>query len=94
MGGGAWLENSGTFGRGAHHDIHTFLEVSGDRAEGIETGSKVRTTTWLFSPGIRYGYTGPKGSLMEIGFALPVGLNRDAPDWGWIVQFQLEFPGS
>ncbi len=79
---------------GAHHDLHTFLEVSGDSAEGIESGVKVRTTPWLFSPGIRYGYVSAGGSLTEIGFALPIGLNRDAPDWGWIVQFQLEFPGS
>lgn len=77
---------------GANHDVHVLLEVGGTRADEIETGDRVRSTQVLLSPGVRYGFLSPRGSLAEIGVALPMGLNRGAPNWGVIVQFQFEWP--
>lgn len=75
---------------GTSHDIHVFFELAGNRADEIDAGRRTRSTQWLFSPGMRYGFVNRAGSLTEIGVAVPIGLNDDAPDWGLIVQFQFE----
>ena len=77
-------------GDGRSHDLHVFFEVSGSREEGIESGARVSATPWIFAPGLRYGFVSRSGSLTEIGVSIPAGLNGDAPDWGWIIQFQFE----
>lgn len=85
----AWrpVERSTEYGR--HHDIHTFFEVGWSR---IEEPDRSKTREWTFSPGVRYGFMSAAGVLTEIGVALPIGLNRDAPDRGWILQAQIEWP--
>ena len=75
---------------GAHHDIHVLFEVGGARADDIDAGTRVRATEVQFSPGLRYGYLSRWGSLTEIGVAFPVGLSRNSPDWGVILQVQFE----
>jgi hypothetical protein len=75
-----------------HHDIHVLFELGGARADDIEDGNRVRVTELLFSPGLRYGFLGRRGSLTEVGVAFPLGLTRNSPDWGVIVQFQFELP--
>jgi len=77
---------------GAHHDIHVFFEFGGAREDEIDSGTRVRSTPVLFSPGLRYGFLSRAGALTEIGVGFPVGLNRDAPDWGIILQIQYEWP--
>jgi hypothetical protein len=77
---------------GAHHDIHVFLEVGGERADDIEGGSRVRSTDVLLSPGLRYGFLSRAGGLFELGVAFPVGATSSAPDWGIILQVQYEWP--
>lgn len=76
---------------GTHHDLHAFLEFGGDRVEEIDAGQRIRSTQVLTSPGVRYGHTSRRGNLFEVGVAVPVGLNRDAPDWGLILQVQYEW---
>ncbi|MGH9804155.1 MAG: hypothetical protein ACRD4D_03200 [Candidatus Acidiferrales bacterium] len=77
---------------GAHHDLHVFLEFGGAREDEIDSGTRARSTPVLFSPGLRYGFLSRAGALAEIGVGFPVGLNRDAPDWGVILQIQYEWP--
>ena len=74
----------------SHHDIHVLFEVGGVRADDIDAGARVRATEVQFSPGFRYGYLSGWGSLTEIGVAFPIGLTRDSPDWGVILQIQFE----
>jgi len=74
----------------AHHDIHVLFELGGVRADDIDAGTRVRATEVQFSPGFRYGYLSGWGSLTEIGVAFPVGLTRNSPDWGVILQIQFE----
>ncbi|MCI0402823.1 MAG: hypothetical protein L0212_04790 [Acidobacteria bacterium] len=74
----------------AHHDVHVLFELGGTRADDIDAGTRVRATELQFSPGFRYGYLSGWGSLTEIGVAFPVGLTRDSPDWGVILQVQFE----
>lgn len=88
----AWRALERSTNGGVHHDIHIFLETGWDQTEAPEDGSATRTSFWLLSPGFRYGFTSAGGALTEIGVALPVGINRSAPDWGWIIQAQFELP--
>ncbi len=73
----------------ANHDIHVLFELGGVRADDIDAGTRVRATELQFSPGFRYGYLSHWGSLTEIGVAFPIGLTRDSPDWGVILQVQF-----
>lgn len=73
-----------------HHDIHVLFELGGVRADDIDAGTRVRATELQFSPGFRYGYLSRWGALTEIGVAFPIGLTRDSPDWGVILQVQFE----
>lgn len=77
---------------GANHDLHVLFEFGGAREDEIASGARARSTPVLFSPGLRYGFLTRAGALAEMGVAFPVGLNRDAPDWGFILQVQYEWP--
>jgi hypothetical protein len=74
------------------HDLHAFAELQTTREDGIEADQISKSTNVVFAPGVRYGFLNKQGVLAEIGVAFPVGLNRDAPDWGAFLQFQLEIP--
>lgn len=75
---------------GSHHDIHLYLEFGGGRFEEIDAGGRTRRTEVLAAPGIRYGFLTAGKTLTEIGFSVPLGLTRNAPDWGLILQVQFE----
>lgn len=77
-----------------HHCLHFYAEFAGTLGEsvahGTNQGSSVTTATYLFSPGLRYGFSTPQDTLYEVGLAVPFGLNAAAPDWGIFLQFQYE----
>jgi hypothetical protein len=87
----AMERNSGS----VHHDIHAYLEGAGaweqEIEPGISTGARRGKLTWQVSPGIRYGHLSQRQTLIEIGFAAPVGLGPNGPKQSFIVQFQYEF---
>lgn len=80
------------------HDVHAFLELAGSLEDVVApdpvTGRPHRENveSFVFAPGIRYGYTTPKSRLFEIGISVPIGLDHDADDWGLILQIQYEHP--
>jgi len=76
----------------AKHDLHVFAELQTTRQDDIEGDQISRSTNVFLSPGVRYGFLNKHGVLAEAGVALPFGLNPDAPDWGVILQLQLEIP--
>jgi len=76
-----------------HHDVHIFLEYGLGREEGLEADGPIRKaaeTVSLFAPGIRYGFLTRTKKLFEIGVSFPIGLNRQTPRGGVIVQLQFE----
>lgn len=74
------------------HDLHVFAELQTTRGDEFEA-DQISTSTMVFlAPGVRYGLMNSHGVLAEIGVAFPVGLNRDAPNWGTILQLQIEIP--
>ena len=81
---------------GGYQDLHLLLEGGGtweqEAVEGNRTGRKRDFATVFVSPGIRYGYQTAGKFLMEAGVAVPIGLNRETPDWGVIFRLQIEFP--
>ena len=78
-----------------HQDIHVFLEGGGaweqQANRGTTAGTRQGQLSWRVSPGIRYGYMTPRKTLIEIGFAAPIGLGPNGPKYGFLVQFQYEF---
>ncbi|RPI26802.1 MAG: hypothetical protein EHM61_10560 [Acidobacteria bacterium] len=75
------------------HDLHAFVEMLSTTEDAIDAG-EIGTTRHIFAaPGIRYGFTNRAGILAEIGIAFPLGLNREAPNWGTLLQLQIELPG-
>ncbi|MFB3906004.1 MAG: hypothetical protein ACE15E_21370 [Acidobacteriota bacterium] len=79
-------------GNDTRHDLHVFLELQTNREDAIEGSEISRSTTVFLAPGTRYGFLNKRGILAEVGVALPIGLDRDAPDWGAILQLQIEAP--
>ncbi len=79
---------------GAKHDIHVLLEGGGSWEQEIEPGAtfgeRKGKLSWVFSPGIRYGYLTSRRTLVEIGVAVPIGLGPNAPKHGIVIQFQYE----
>lgn len=79
---------------GSKHDIHAFLEAGGNWQQsvnpGAASGTRVGELTWVFAPGIRYGYITPRKTLVEIGVSAPIGLGPNGPKRGVIIQFQFE----
>jgi len=79
---------------GGNHDVHVFLEAAGDWAQqvapGFTTGTREGELSWVFSPGVRYGYITPKKTLVEIGITFPIGLGPNGPKKGFVIQFQFE----
>lgn len=80
--------------RGSKHDIHVFLEGGGSWEQDVQPGLTVDRRTgelsWLFSPGIRYGFLTARQTLVEIGVAAPIGLGRNGPKRSLLIQFQFE----
>lgn len=79
---------------GANHDVHVFLEGAGawghEVAPGVAVGSRQSALSWLFSPGVRYGFLTARKTLIEIGVSVPIGLGPNGPKKGIVIQFQFE----
>ncbi|MCZ6514230.1 MAG: transporter [Acidobacteria bacterium] len=79
---------------GAHHDLHAFLELGVERSEELELDLAGAFTTYrtaaVFAPGIRYGFLSSGKKLFEVGVAVPIGLNDEAPRAAVIFQVQFE----
>lgn len=77
-----------------HHDLHAFLEYGLERDERLQSQpqklSRASEVHLLAAPGIRYGFLTARQTLIEIGVSFPLGLNRNTPQHGVIVQFQFE----
>ena len=77
-----------------HHDLHAFLEYGLERDERLQSEpqklSRASEVHLLAAPGIRYGFLTARQTLIEIGVSFPLGLNRNTPHHGVIVQFQFE----
>lgn len=77
-----------------HHDIHVFLEGAGAWGHAVEPGVAVGTRqsalSWLVAPGVRYGFLTRRGTLVEIGVSVPIGLGPNGPKRGVVIQFQFE----
>lgn len=78
----------------AHHDLHAFLELGVERSEELEFDlagafTTIRTAA-VFAPGIRYGFLSSGKKLFEVGVAVPIGLNGEAPRAAVIFQVQFE----
>jgi hypothetical protein len=80
--------------KGGHHDFHITLEFSGTLGESVSTDNNpgiVRIpSSYLFVPGVKYGYSTKNNFLTEIGLGGVIGLTS-TPDWGLILQTQWEF---
>jgi len=80
--------------RGRKHDLHVLLEGGGSWEQEVEPGAtfgeRKGKLSWVFSPGIRYGYLTSRRTLVEIGVAAPVGLGPNGPKHGIVIQFQYE----
>jgi hypothetical protein len=80
--------------RGNKHDIHAFLEGAARWEQEVEPGAVVGERrgklSWIFSPGIRYGYITSRKTLVEIGVAAPIGIGPNGPKRSIIIQFQYE----
>lgn len=74
------------------HDIHLFMEALRSSEETVESGAISREALAFLAPGVRYGFSNKSGVLTELGIAIPLGLTRVSPDWGVLVQFQMELP--
>ncbi|MBI1749909.1 MAG: hypothetical protein HY234_06900 [Acidobacteria bacterium] len=79
---------------GSKHDLHGFLEAGGSWQQSVEpgvaSGMRAGELSWVFAPGIRYGYITSRKTLVEIGVSAPIGLGPNGPKRGLIVQFQYE----
>lgn len=74
----------------SHHDIHLFLEYGLGRQETPGATAKVAEVQTVIAPGVRYGFLTRTKKLFEIGVSIPVGLNRNTPRGGVILQIQFE----
>jgi hypothetical protein len=74
------------------HDLHVSAEIQTARGDEFEGDQISRSSNVFFAPGVRYGFMNRQGILAEVGVAFPIGLNRDAPNWGTFLQLQIEMP--
>ncbi len=55
-----------------------------------DAGSRDRSVSVLISPGFRYGIDLPGDAQLVVGIAVPIGLTRDAPDYGLFLYGSFE----
>lgn len=58
--------------------------------EADEIGRKDRSFSAIVSPGFRYAFNHANDAQTVVGIAAPIGLTRDAPDYGVIVYVSFE----
>ena len=65
------------------HSLNLLVEcVANWDEEFDDAGHRGRTVSVLVSPGFRYGFSLPHHAQLVVGVAAPIGLTRDAPDYG------------
>ena len=63
--------------------LNLLVECTANWDEEVDdAGSRDRSVSLLVSPGFRYGINLPGDAQLVVGIAVPVGLTRDAPDYG------------
>jgi hypothetical protein len=73
-------------------DLNLMLECVGNFDDnGVdEFGETDRSSSVVLSPGFRYAFNHPTGAQTVVGVAAPIGLTRDAPDYGVFFYFSFE----
>ena len=59
-----------------------------------DSGARSRSVSVLISPGVRYAFNLRNETQIVVGVAAPIGLTRDAPDYGVFLYFSLGHPFS
>ena len=63
--------------------LNLLVECTANWDEEIDdAGSRDRSVSVLVSPGFRYGINLPGDAQLVVGIAVPIGVTRDAPDYG------------
>jgi hypothetical protein len=74
-------------------NFNLMLESVAFWEEDVDSERKVdRTVAALLSPGARYAFNVPSGAQLVVGFAVPIGLNSDSPDYGLFFYCSFEHP--
>lgn len=72
--------------------LHFMLEGVTNWDHGIDsdTGGRTESLSAIISPGIRYAVDTPGGVQLVFGLGIPVGLTRDATDYGVLLYLSIE----
>ena len=71
--------------------FNLLVECTANFDEDVDDlGSRDRSVSVLLSPGFRYGINFKNDAQMVVGIAAPIGLTRDAPDYGVFFYFSFE----
>jgi hypothetical protein len=74
-------------------DLNLMLESIAAWEEDVDLAGTVnRGVTALVSPGARYAFNFPGDAQLVVGFAVPIGLTSDSPDWGVFFYCSFEHP--
>jgi hypothetical protein len=74
-------------------NFNLMLESVAFWEEDVDLEGKVdRTVAALVSPGARYAFNLPNGAQLVVGFAVPIGLTSDSPDYGLFFYCSFEHP--
>jgi hypothetical protein len=74
-------------------NFNLMLESVAFWEEDVDLEGKVdRTVTALLSPGARYAFNLPNDAQLVVGFAVPIGLTSDSPDYGLFFYCSFEHP--
>ncbi|MDQ3622962.1 MAG: transporter [Verrucomicrobiota bacterium] len=71
--------------------LNLMLECVANWDEEVDDrGRKDRSFSAIASPGLRYAFNHSNDAQTVVGLAAPIGLTRDAPDYGVILYFSFE----
>ncbi len=72
--------------------FHYMLEATTnwDKSIDEDTGMRNEDFSAVISPGVRYAIDSPSGAQIVFGIGAPIGLSRDATDYGVFLYFSLE----
>jgi outer membrane putative beta-barrel porin/alpha-amylase len=74
-------------------NFNLMLESVAFWEEDVDLEGKVdRTVTAVLSPGARYAFNLPNDAQLVVGFAVPIGLTSDSPDYGLFFYCSFEHP--
>ena len=70
--------------------LNLLVECVANWDENSMTPATATAPSVLVSPRFRYGFSLPHDAQLVVGVAAPIGLTRDAPDYGIFVYCSLE----